>query len=409
MKYVVDDTIIYIKKADYTMLYHRKLHKYFKLNSTLDNVLLKFIDACDIENFDEREQEMAKSLAEQNIIVPCDHNKRSMCKLRKSVGEYPLDIVQIEITKRCNFRCDHCYIRNSKQINYNDMMKDDVFKIIDDASQMGVFEFNITGGEPLLHPDIEEILKYIYEAGMRTRIYTNGYLITDRLIELFKKLDVYRVRISVDGKDSVTHDKIRGVQSLDIILNNIEKLTEAGINVEITTTLMKDNINDVNDLLKKFENRERVFHIIDTYISEEKNDPLKITEQEYVDAIKRRFINWNYCDRCNKSVKLHCGIADYYLFIASDGVGKLCPTLPKSYDLKNVLKVGLKAVWDEIINKYYGTVICNKKSECEYGKVCDGGCRSRALYTNGNIISEDTYMCKMYEYLVNREQKEDRT
>ena len=108
-------------------------------------------------------------------------------------------------------------------------------------------------------------------------------------------------------------------------------------------------------------------------------------------------------------MKLHCGIADYYLFIASDGVGKLCPTLPKSYDLKNVLKVGLKAVWDEIINKYYGTVICNKKSECEYGKVCDGGCRSRALYTNGNIISEDTYMCKMYEYLVNREQKEDRT
>ena len=149
------------------------------------------------------------------------------------------------------------------------MMKDDVFKIIDDASQMGVFEFNITGGEPLLHPDIEEILKYIYEAGMRTRIYTNGYLITDRLIELFKKLDVYRVRISVDGKDSVTHDKIRGVQSLDIILNNIEKLTEAGINVEITTTLMKDNINDVNDLLKNLKTGKEFF-ILSIHISQRK-------------------------------------------------------------------------------------------------------------------------------------------
>jgi radical SAM protein with 4Fe4S-binding SPASM domain len=403
MKYVVADEIIYIKKEKFVMLYHRKLHKYFKLSFTMANFLINFIRAIDVDKLTESEQKMAKSLIELQIVIPSYSGRKSICKVRELVGKHPLNIIQLEITKRCNFNCIHCYLGNDRQVFNQDMKKEDVFKIIDEASKMGVFEFNITGGEPLLHPDMEEILVHIYESGMRTRIYTNGYLINDRWIELFKKLDIYRIRISVDGIDPKTHDGIRGVKGFSIIQNNIDKLTHNGIEVEITTTLMRDNLSDIHDLINKFENKDRIYHITDVYISENKNDVLKITEVEYVNAIKERFENWSYCDRYGKGEKSHCGIANDFLFIASDGVGKLCPTLPLSYDLDNVITEGLETVWKTMIDRYYGKAVCNKNNDCKYSELCNGGCRSRALYHNGSIESKDTYICNLYEYLVNRE------
>lgn len=403
MRYIIADEIIFIKKQEFTMLYHRKLYKYYKLSHSMADFLLKFVEAFDYNFLTIDEQKKVNSLIDLNILVPCDASEKTKCKIREVKGKYPLSLIQLEITKRCNFNCIHCYLGTDKQTYNQYMEKETVFQIIDEASLLGVFEFNITGGEPLLHPDIKDILVHVYDKGMRTRLYTNGYLINDDYIELFKKLDIYRVRISVDGINQETHDTIRGIKSFKKIQDNIDKLTQAGIHVEITTTLMKNNLGDIHKLIQQLKNKERIDHITDVYISEDKDDPLKITETEYVDAIKERFVHWSYCESSAKSERSHCGIADDFLYIASDGTGKLCPTLPKSYDIGNVLENGLKSVWDTVISRYYQKVICSKKNECKYAKVCDGGCRSRALYNYGSLDSEDTYMCELYRYLLDKE------
>lgn len=167
---------------------------------------------------------------------------------------------------------------------------------------------------------------------MKTTLFTNGYLSDDNWIAFFKSIYLDSIKISVDSIYDCSHSNIRKGNTLRTILNNIDKLINNKIKVEITTIAMKENLSEINDILSYFkEKKSAVTHYIDSYIPnslEIDTDLNIITPEEYSLIL---------CKRCKDnnlkklSLKEHyCGFAYNYIFISSEGIVKLFPTMHMS-------------------------------------------------------------------------------
>lgn len=106
-------------------------------------------------------------------------------------------LAQVVVTRRCNLACGYCneYDKTSKPV-----AKETLFRVIDKLHDLGTITLELTGGEPLLHPDIVEVLRYARDRGIpRRRMISNGFLLTREMIEKLNEVGLYQLSISVDG------------------------------------------------------------------------------------------------------------------------------------------------------------------------------------------------------------------
>jgi radical SAM protein with 4Fe4S-binding SPASM domain len=163
--------------------------------------------------------------------------------------------VSIDVTDRCNFNCSHC--RNqltNKATRRLDFV--DLAAIIDDAALMRVFRLGLSGGEPFLRDDLEELIRRAIESGIpRVFVSTNGSQITEqRLQNLVRFRDRLTFKISLDGPADV-HDTVRGAPSaFQAATQAITLLKAKGFDVQITTTLMKSNVGYLRETLQLVRN-----------------------------------------------------------------------------------------------------------------------------------------------------------
>ena len=115
----------------------------------------------------------------------------------------------------------------------------------------------LTGGEPLIHPDIEKILDYIYEEDMGLTIETNGTVLTDSIIEKFLRCKRHFLSISLDGVDADTHEWVRGVPGcFDAAIEGTRKMVKAGYHPQWIMSVMKHNADQMEDLVKLAEKEQ---------------------------------------------------------------------------------------------------------------------------------------------------------
>ncbi|WP_294344961.1 radical SAM protein [uncultured Clostridium sp.] len=254
---------------------------------------------------------------------------------------------------------------------------------------------------------LKKILHYIHNKGMKTTLFTNDYFSDDNWIAFFKSIYLDSIKISVDSIYDCSHSNIRKGNTLRTILNNIDKLINNKIKVEITTIAMKENLSEINDILAYFkEKKSAVTHYIDSYIPnslEIDTDLNIITPEEYSLII---------CKRCKDnnlkklSLKEHyCGFAHNYIFISSEGIVKLCTTMPHEFNIGNINNDTVQFCWDMVVNKFY-SLSCKYKNECKYYKYCAGGCRHRAYVFSGEIIGKYIYMCSFYKMMEDYEKND---
>ena len=129
-------------------------------------------------------------------------------------------LMQVELTEACNLRCKFCY--NSQQPKYNKR----VFEMLDKLADQGVMQVNLTGGEPLAHPQFFEILEYACKKFPNVVILTNGSLMTNEVLEKLHQYDVTSVNISIHG-DKTAHEELTQVKgSYDASINAIKYFIE---------------------------------------------------------------------------------------------------------------------------------------------------------------------------------------
>ncbi len=107
----------------------------------------------------------------------------------------------------------------------------------------------LTGGEPLLRPDIFDIARYGTEKGLRMVMAPNGTLITQRLAQQMADAGIQRISVSLDGATRESHDRFRGVDgAFDGALRGIKLAKDAGIEFQINTTITKTNLKEIPEI-----------------------------------------------------------------------------------------------------------------------------------------------------------------
>jgi SynChlorMet cassette radical SAM/SPASM protein ScmF len=170
---------------------------------------------------------------------------------------YPLNQIYFYLTEGCNLRCRHCWIAPKYQTEGKSyaVLDLDLFKsIIEQAKPLGLTGVKLTGGEPLLHPQINEILEYIQTDDLSVMLETNGVLCKPELAERIAACKDPFVSVSLDGADSETHEWVRGVEGcFEAALKGIGNLVEAGLRPQVIMTIMRNNKEQMEAVVRLAE------------------------------------------------------------------------------------------------------------------------------------------------------------
>ena len=177
-------------------------------------------------------------------------------------------IVVWNITRTCNLRCVHCYADSHAERYAGELSWEQCCAVIDDLADYKVNALLLSGGEPLLHPQLPQILQRATEKGLKVTISTNGTRITPDMARLFKELGVAYVGISLDGIGAV-HDKFRGVQgAFDGAIRGFKLCEEVGQKTGLRLTLTRNNVQSMEQILNFIEQEgiQRVcfYHLVPT-------------------------------------------------------------------------------------------------------------------------------------------------
>jgi MoaA/NifB/PqqE/SkfB family radical SAM enzyme len=145
------------------------------------------------------------------------------------------------VGRRCNLRCVHCYSGSRDRRYEGELSTDEGKALIEDLADFGVPVILFSGGEPLLRPDILELIAGARNRGVRSVLSTNGTLITPQLARELRRLDLSYVGISFDGLEQ-THDRFRGVKgAFGQAMAGLKNCQEAGIKVGLRFTINRRN------------------------------------------------------------------------------------------------------------------------------------------------------------------------
>ncbi len=339
-------------------------------------------------------EEIIKNLVSMKILTESKEKFISNIKLLDKMNSAR---IFMEITDKCNLNCKHCYGGFANK-NNNFIDVETIDTIINEATKLGVYEFDITGGEPLLYSNLEKVLSKLYDAGMLVSIFTNLTVFNDTHFEIFNKYCVKKIITSIDSCYKNIHDDFRGCNGcFDKTMKNIKKLKKSKIELSINTMIGNHNIDYIDEMVTFLKSLKLPF-VLDVITNEGR--AMTLNENINTSAKMIRTIFSKYNNNINKEMNFkHCGIGNRFIYIKSDGNIYICPSLiDDKYKIGNIKQSNLYNVWEKM-NEKFGQLSCSQKSnKC---KNCKGGCRARALKLHNNIMGIDDVYCTIMKGDVN--------
>ena len=319
--------------------------------------------------------------------------------------------LDLHVTNRCNLLCAHCiYDANHKKMD--DVTIDTVKRILPSMKRMQVKEVHLTGGEPLVNPDLYDMISILKDNEFVIRLQSNGILMTDDTVARLKKLAIDSVLISIDGLEEAHNFLRNNSNSYQYAQDAIKRCLNAGIFTRVNTVLHKKNINDIANLMERMQeigvNEHSFFYLSPggrgTAI---KHLMLSLKEwKEAEDTIKRcakrlgcservkyqnLLVDTDQCEnRCRIEAKDNC------LLLANGDVYPCVFFVNSEYCLGNIYQSKLDEIWNnnQLWEQYHPTI----QKSCD-NKNCGGGCIGMAYLLNKDIHSCDS-RCRPNEYLI---------
>ncbi len=171
--------------------------------------------------------------------------------------EYILNQIYFYLTEGCNLACRHCWMApkfQTEKTTYPALDLNLFQSIIEQAKPLGLSGVKLTGGEPLMHPEIDEILEHIRLEDLRLTLETNGLLCTPGLAKKIKVCKKPFVSVSLDGAKADTHELIRGVEgSFEGAKEGVRNLVNEGLNPQIIMSVMRRNQDQIESMVRLAE------------------------------------------------------------------------------------------------------------------------------------------------------------
>ena len=345
----------------------------------------------------------------------------NLLSLQKQQQKNELFLLAINITKRCNLACEHCYLDADtlKNGQSNELSVSEVNSVLDEVASRGKQTMIVlTGGEPLARTDLEEMISHGAQLGLSMVVGTNGTLLTSRRVASLKAAGALGVGISVDSLHKEQHDKFRGLTgSWKQTFQGIQHCREHELSFQIHFTVTRNNYTELDDIIKfSHDNGARVlnlFFLICTGRAESASD---ITAEQYEHILTQTIkAQTEYPDmiirpRCAPHFKriAHqlnpdspitrvsgfdgdgCIAGTHYCRVAPNGDVTACPYIDTPSG--NIRQQSFLSVWDEApeFESLRNPQLNGACGECEYKKLC-GGCRARPLAMGGDLMDSDPY------------------
>jgi heme d1 biosynthesis radical SAM protein NirJ len=344
----------------------------------------------------------------------------------------PGPVVIWNLIRRCNLTCKHCYSISADTDFPGELSTEQVFAVMDDLKAFHVPVLILSGGEPLLRPDIFSIAKRAKREGFYVGLSSNGTLIDSHNIERIAECDFNYVGISLDGIGA-THDKFRRQEgAFDASLRGIRLCSDLGLKVGVRFTMTQDNAHDLPALLKLVEDEgiDRFYFSHLNYagrgnknrkddarhqLTRQAMDLLFETCWEYKqrgldkefttgnnDADGVYFLHWvrrRFPERAaHVEVKLRqWGGNSSGVNVANiDNLGNVHPdTMWWHHTLGNVKERSFSQIWPDTSDalmaglKTSPRAVTGRCGSCAYLPICNGNTRVRALQLSGDPWAED--------------------
>lgn len=168
-------------------------------------------------------------------------------------GPPPLRELYAYLTEGCNLACRHCWLapRHDPDLATTRLLAlGELERALDEALPLGLRTVKLTGGEPLLHPDIAGVLDLLAQRGLEVVVETNGVLLSAALADLLA-VSGAEVSVSLDGASRAVHDHIRGVAgAYDGAVRAVALLAERGLAPQVIFSLLRANMNELLDAIE---------------------------------------------------------------------------------------------------------------------------------------------------------------
>jgi len=313
--------------------------------------------------------------------------------------------VHFELTPKCNMNCVHCYLQKHHQ--FNQMSYERIIEILDILYDKGILFITFTGGEIFTRSDFLDIYIYAKKKGFLVELFTNGYHITDKAIEVFKKYPPILVDISLYGACEETYYKVTGVKgAYKKVVENTKKLIDAKIRVAYKSpiiTLTLDEMCDMEALAKSLGIECRFsFEIITTI---DKDDVTKQYEVPRSQMLEYEFKDYyTHSQEVDERIKEDMNKPiDNHLFnckIGRDGFlidyeGKMNPCMKFRHKGHILTRDTFDDIWHEFgeysklkAGSTFKCLSCDSKHSCDV-------CSAEMDFLYGNMEARPSPVCTM--------------
>jgi heme d1 biosynthesis radical SAM protein NirJ len=344
----------------------------------------------------------------------------------------PGPVVIWNLIRRCNLTCKHCYSISADRDFEGELNTEEVFRVMEDLKGFHVPVLILSGGEPLLRPDIFEISRHAKDMGFYVGLSTNGTLIDEAMIDRVVDVGYDYVGISIDGIRE-THDRFRRKEgAFDASMHAIRLCRDRGIKIGMRFTLTQDNAHELPELLALMEaedidkfylshlnyagrgninrkddvvlqtTRQAMDLMFDTcwrYVEEGRNKEFVTGNNDADGVYLLHWINKRFPERTEhmRAKLAQWGGNSSGVNIANiDNLGNVHPdTFWWDYNLGNVRERPFSEIWQDTSDplmaglKAQPRKVKGRCGQCRFFDICGGNTRVRAYQLTGDPWAED--------------------
>ena len=323
-------------------------------------------------------------------------------------GKPKLRLVAWEITAGCNLKCTHCRMRDVFIPTSQELSHDEAMKLVDEIAVYAPLVLIVSGGEPLLRPDIHDIIVAANGKGIHVALATNGTLLDLPTVIKIKEEGVKRVSLSMDGASDAVHDTRRGLAGARIsLMKAVDNLNAGGLPFQINTTVTTSNVDELKTILDMVPKMGAVAHHIFMFVPTGHGVKIaheSLSKDRYEEVLKMLAA---YQETSPIEIQVTCGptyqrvlvetghqrkgggcmAGTGFVFVSSDGGVYPCGYLP--VEAGSVRKNTFGEVYEDspVFKRLRDrTKLTGNCGTCNFKNVC-GGCRARAYSQKGDFMA----------------------
>ncbi len=337
----------------------------------------------------------------------------------KKNARHPLPrVIALELTRSCVLSCRHCRASAcSGGQDENELSKDEYFRLIDSIASFARPILILSGGEPMLRPDLYDIIGHARKRGLPVALAPCGVLIDDSAAGRIARSGVRMVSISLDGANARTHDAFRGVSgAFEAALRGMEALKRAKVPFQINATVCKHNAGELERIWQLAGDLGAALFNPFFLVATGRGSALaglQLDAREYETVLQK--LAGRFAAEDNEKIPLRVTCAPHYqriirqggmpaaghsggclggksfAFVSHLGKVQICGFLDLGCGDLRLENYNFEKIWrhSEMLKKIRNVSAYNGRcGRCEYRKLC-GGCRARAFAASGDYLGDE--------------------